>query len=66
MNDCTHPPEFRTQREIEVGRETRPATREMAMDGGDLALEGYPVDCGPILEITEFCDKCGEQLVTSQ
>ena len=60
MSDCTHPPEFRVQREVEVGRETHPATREMALDGGDPDLEGIEVDCGPIFDVIEFCDRCGE------
>ncbi len=62
MNECVHPVESRVYREVEIGRETYPATREMALDGGDPALEGYPVDVGPILETVEFCDKCGEEL----
>ena len=64
MNACTHPAEFRFYREVEVGRETYPATREMALDGGDPTLEGYPVDVGPILQTIETCGKCGEELET--
>ncbi len=59
---CGHPPEFRVQREVEVGRLTQPATREMALDGGDPDLEGIEVDCGPALEVLEFCDQCGARV----
>ena len=59
---CTHPPECRAQREVEVGREDRFATREMALDAGDPALEGVLVESCEVLETFEFCDKCGEQI----
>jgi len=63
---CTHPEEFRVQREVEVGRETRPATREMALDAGDADLEGIEVDCGPVLGLLEFCSNCGEEINSSE
>jgi hypothetical protein len=41
---------------IEVGRLR--ATKEMAMDGGDLSLEG--TDCGPDYAPCPACGGCGQ------
>lgn len=60
--ECSHPPEWRVQKEVEVGRISYPATREMALDAGDSGLEGMQVDWGPNFELVEFCEKCGAQL----
>lgn len=62
VSKCSHPPECRAQREVEVGRITYSATREMALDAGDPRLEGMQVDGGPSYEFVEVCEKCGAQL----
>lgn len=56
MSGCQHS----NCQEVEVGRHINYVSRDMAMDAGDLSLEGQPIDGGP--EYALICMDCGEAI----